>query len=91
MGGRVEPKKEDLFLFFFVWVRWFQRLGGVIFTSKPGAPGEYFLDGVATLNGLDILGKGTVHRYTASVSNQGNPSCPPQSYPPRNKGLIRPY
>ena len=22
---------------------------------------------------------------------QGNPSCPPQSYPPRNKGLIRPY
>ena len=22
---------------------------------------------------------------------QGNPSCPPQSYPPSNKGLIRPY
>ena len=24
-------------------------------------------------------------------NDQGNPSCPPQSYPPSNKGLIRPY
>ena len=29
--------------------------------------------------------------YVTPIINHGNPSCPPQSYPPRNKALLRAY
>ena len=50
MGGRVEPKKEDLILFFFCLGEVVSMNCLVIFTSKPGAPGSYFWEGVETLN-----------------------------------------
>ena len=41
---------------------------------------------------VDLLGSYNVTAFELALNHQGNPSCPPQSYPPpRNKGLIRPY